>query len=189
MASPFRYGAVYPRGSRFRRAGKTLGVFYGAERPQTAAAEMAFYRLLFYAESPRTPWPANAGEYTAFNAPVETTAALDLTIPPLNADRRIWTDVLSYEPCQTLAEAARTAAIDIIRYESARDPEGGSNLALLSPGAFARREPSQFETWHIKVGPSGAQVIREFPPDRYEFGRDAFGADPRMHGMVWDRHL
>jgi hypothetical protein len=187
MASPFRYGAVYPRGSRFRRAGKTLGVFYGAQRPQTAAAEMAFYRLLFYAESPHTPWPANAGEYTAFNAPVRTTAALDLTIPPLDSDRRIWTDVADYEPCQTLADAARAAAIELIRYESVRDPERGTNLALLSPMVFSSREPAQFETWRIKVGPSGAQVIREFPAERHEFGRDSFGADPRIDGMVWDR--
>ena len=55
MAAPFRYGALYPRGSRFRRAGRTLGVFYGAEGPRTAAAEMAFHRLLFYAELPGHP--------------------------------------------------------------------------------------------------------------------------------------
>ena len=46
LATPFRYGAAYPRGSRFRRAGRTLGVFYAAEAPRTAVAEMAFYRLL-----------------------------------------------------------------------------------------------------------------------------------------------
>ena len=78
MAAPFRYGTAYPRGSRFRRAGRTPGVFYGAERPRTAAAEMAFYRLLFFAESPGTPWPENPGEFTAFNAPVRTPATLDL---------------------------------------------------------------------------------------------------------------
>ena len=32
LATPFRYGAPYPNGSRFRRAGLTLGVFYGAQR-------------------------------------------------------------------------------------------------------------------------------------------------------------
>lgn len=68
LATPFRYGADYPRGSRFRRAGRTLGVFYAAEQVTTAVAEMAFYRLLFFSESPDTPWPANASEYTAFSA-------------------------------------------------------------------------------------------------------------------------
>jgi hypothetical protein len=61
LATPFRYGSVYPKGSRFRRAGRTLGVFYASEEPSTAVAEMAFYRLLFFAESPRTPWPTNPG--------------------------------------------------------------------------------------------------------------------------------
>src|SRR5215211_7035249 len=41
LATPFRYGAPYPHGSRFRRAGLTEGVFYAAEAPQTAVAEMA----------------------------------------------------------------------------------------------------------------------------------------------------
>src|SRR5262249_9650428 len=31
LATPFRYGAPYPVGSRFRRAGFTDGVFYAAE--------------------------------------------------------------------------------------------------------------------------------------------------------------
>ncbi len=187
MAAPFRYGAIYPHGSRFRRAGKTLGVFYGAERPETAAAEMAFYRLLFYAESSETPWPANAGEYTAFNAPVRTAAALDLTAPPLDADRQIWTHISDYEPCQAIAEVAREAAIDILRYQSVRDPLHGINLALLAPSVFTTQSPVKFDTWHIKVGPSGAKVLREFPPARCEFERGTFAADARMHEMVWDR--
>src|SRR5208282_4352542 len=39
LSTPFRYGAVYPKGSRFRRAGVTAGVFYASETPQTAVAE------------------------------------------------------------------------------------------------------------------------------------------------------
>ena len=53
LSTPFRYGSVYPTGSRFRRAGLTEGVFYASETPQTAVAEMAFYRLLFFAEITR----------------------------------------------------------------------------------------------------------------------------------------
>src|SRR3954470_2151464 len=67
LATPFRYGAEYPRGSRFRRAGRTLGVFYASEEPETAIAEMAFLRVLFFSESPATPWPSEVAEYTAFS--------------------------------------------------------------------------------------------------------------------------
>src|ERR1700746_229875 len=44
LFTPFRYGASYPRGSRFRRAGMTQGVFYASAHPRTAAREMAFHR-------------------------------------------------------------------------------------------------------------------------------------------------
>jgi hypothetical protein len=187
MAAPFRYGAVYPHGSRFRRAGRTLGVFYGAENPQTAAAEMAFHRLLFYAEAPQTVWPLNAGEYTAFNAPVRSAMTLDLTLPPLNRDQLLWTEPQNYAACQSLADAARSAKADLIRYQSVRDPQHGANLALLNPTPFIVREPTQLETWRIKVGPFGAQAIREFPAGRYEFDRTAFGRDQRIQDMRWER--
>src|SRR6476659_7785143 len=48
LSTPFRYGSFHPTGSRFRRAGMTDGVFYAAEKPHTAVAKMAFYRLLFF---------------------------------------------------------------------------------------------------------------------------------------------
>lgn len=38
----------------------------------------------------------------------------------------------------------------------------------------------------MRLGPFGAQVVREFPSERYEFGRDAF-ADPRLAAMAWER--
>lgn len=187
MAAPFRYGAIYPHGSRFRRAGRTPGVFYGAEEPQTAAAEMAFYRLLFYGESPQTPFSANPAEYSAFNAPVRSEAAIDLTKPPFAAQRASWIPFSDYEACQAIADAARAASIDVIRYESVRDAQHRANLALLTPRAFIAREPVRFETWRIRIGSFGAQVIREFPNERIEFRRDAFSDDPRLKDMRWER--
>src|SRR4029450_1849069 len=100
LATPFRYGAPYPNGSRFRRAGFTPGVFYASETASTSIAEMAFHRLLFFAEAPDTPWPVNAGDYTAFSVPFTTAAALDLTrTTALARDRAIWTDCLDYAGC------------------------------------------------------------------------------------------
>jgi hypothetical protein len=71
LSTPFRY-APYRKGSRFRRAGFSPGVFYAAEEPRTAAAEIAFYRLLFFAESPDTPWPVNPFEFTDFSVGVQS---------------------------------------------------------------------------------------------------------------------
>ena len=86
--TPFRYGAAYPKGSRFRRAGLTPGVYYASEEPRTAVAEMAFYRLLFFADSPHTPWPTNASQYTGFSASLRSWRMLDLTAPPLDRHAR-----------------------------------------------------------------------------------------------------
>src|SRR6476659_10898077 len=72
LATPFRYGAPYPSGSRFRRAGLTPGVLYASKTSSTAVAEMSFHRLLFFADSPETPWPADAGDLTAFSVPFRT---------------------------------------------------------------------------------------------------------------------
>jgi hypothetical protein len=183
LATPFRYGAVYPAGSRFRRAGRTPGVFYAAEEPETAVAEMAFYRLLFFAESPGTPWPSNPAEYTAFSAAIETPVAIDLTRPPLDHDAAGWTHPTDYAPCQSLAGAARAAGIEAIRYRSVRDPEGRANLAVLSCAAFARPAPVARQTWHIHIGPAGVQALREFPEKRLGFPADAFAGDPRLAGQ------
>ena len=65
LSTPFRY-RPYPNGSRFRRAGPTPSVYYAAEEQRTAAAETAFYRPLFFAESPDTPWPPNPSNAQAF---------------------------------------------------------------------------------------------------------------------------
>jgi RES domain-containing protein len=187
LVTPFRYRPAYPRGSRFRRAGFTPGVFYASRSITTAVAEMAFHRLLFFAESPQTPWPANPGEFTTFAADIRTRSALDLTRPPFAARRAQWIDCTDYEPCQTLVEEARAAAIDVIRYESARDPEGGLNLAVLACGAFASAEPVAQQTWRLHFGSAGVRAVCAFPDQRMEFTRDAFARDSRIATLSWAR--
>ena len=187
LATPFRYAAAYPRGSRFRRAGRTAGVFYASETAATAVAEMAFWRLLFFVESPTTPWPADAAEYTAFAALFDTARAIDLARPPLDADTSAWEHPTDYAACQALADAARTADVEVIRYRSVRDPDRGGNLALLTCRAFAAPEPVERQTWRIRLGRTGVQAICEFPAARIGFDRAAFAADPRIATMRWDR--
>ncbi|CAN7210102.1 RES family NAD+ phosphorylase [Rhizobium rhizogenes] len=180
LATPFRYGAIYPHGSRFRRAGRTLGVFYASEQIETALAEMSFYRLLFFSDSPETPLPTNAAEYTAFAAAIATKQAIDLTLPPLEHDRQAWADPVNYEACQSLADAARAGNVDAILYQSVRDPKSGKNIALLTANAFAAREPVERQTWRIRLSPTGVQALCEFPKSRIGFARNDFGDDPRM---------
>jgi hypothetical protein len=185
LFTPFRYGVPYPRGSRFRRAGHTPGAFYASLQAITAVAEMAFWRLLFYAESPETPWPANPAEYTAFTVRFSTGKGLDLTRAPLSRDAAKWTHPTDYSHCQELADTARSAGVQIVRYQSAR--ASGLNVALLSCAAFKSSEPEERRRWSIHVGATGARAICEFPDERLAFNRTAFARDPRLASMRWDR--
>ena len=187
LSTPFRYGAVYPVGSRFRRAGLTEGVFYAAEEPHTAVAEVVFYRLLFYAESPGTPWPQNAAEYTAFSAAYATRKGIDLAAGKLQRDKALWTRLTDYEPCQRLADSSRSANVDVIRYLSVRDPREGFNLALLDCRVFTKAKPVREQTWRIRLSEAGVQAICESPRSGVTFGRAAFAADPRIAKLRWKR--
>ena len=187
LSTPFRYGAVYPKGSRFRRAGMTEGVFYASETPQTAVAEMTFYRLLFFAESPDTPWPANPAEYTAFSVEYGTKKAIDLTKGKYAAGRAKWMHVTDYTTCQSLAETARSAKIEVIRYASVRDPGHGMNVALLNCRCFRSPKPLDQQTWRIRLSAAGAQAIREAPKFGITFDRKGFAADPRIAKLRWVR--
>jgi hypothetical protein len=184
LATPFRYDAAYPYGSRFRRAGWTKGVYYASARVETALAEMAFYRLLFYAESPATPLPANAAEYTAFSAEIATPSAIDLTKPHLSDDKAVWTDPMDYGPCQALSDTARAANVDAILYQSVRDPEAGLNIALLAPRAFKKKQPSDRVSWRIRLAKTGIQALCEFPMRRIGFAVEEFSGDPRIAKML-----
>jgi hypothetical protein len=161
-------------------------VFYASMTAATAVTEMAFHRLLFFADSASTPWPADAGDYTAFSARFRTRTGLDLTVPPFDAQRARWTHPTEYGPCQALAGAARDAGVEALRYASARDA-GGVNVALLTCRAFAVREPTEHQTWRLSLNAHGVRAVCDFSDARLEFTRDAFAADPRIRALRWER--
>ena len=127
LATPFRYGAPYPAGSRFRRAGYTPGVFYASTTAATAVAELAFHRLLFYADSPGTPWPADPGECTTFSVTYRTPAGLDLTTAPSSRTSDGPTrPTTGRQACRKRAQGRRRSNTYV------RADPGGVNIALLA---------------------------------------------------------
>jgi hypothetical protein len=185
LFTPFRYAALYPAGSRFRRPGLTAGVFYASQQETTAVAELAFRRLLFFAESPSTPWPENAAEYTAFAITVAARKGVDLTRAPFDRERSKWTDPVDYTSCQDFADAARDAGIQLLRYQSAR--ANGVNVAVLSCTAFAAAAPLDRHVWRIHFGGMGVRALGDSPDQRLAFDRAAFARDPRISGLNWNR--
>ena len=186
LFTPFRYPAKYPRGSRFRRAGFTPGVFYASQAVTTAVTEMAFARLLFFHDSPGTPWPVNPVEHTAFQVRFRTMRGLDLIAEPCNRDRAQWTHPTDYTACQGLADAARAASVEAIRYASARDP-GGVNLALLTCVALSVTAPLAVQTWRLHLDRHGVRALCADPDRRLAFDREFFAADPRIAALAWER--
>jgi len=179
LATPFRYGR-YPGSSRFRREGMTPGVFYASEAVETAVAETAFYRLLFFRDSPATPYPANPLEFTAFRTPYATLTAIDLTAAPFDRDAARWADPYDYSHCLALADAAREAEIAVIRYRSVRDSAGGANLAILSCRAFTADRPQAFMTWRLAISARGVNAICDWPNTRLALPVSLFAGDPRF---------
>lgn len=183
LATPFRYRPGYP-GSRFRRhdqgADVADGVFYAAAAIETALAETAFYRFLFFSFSAMRGRPSST-PHTAFRAAV-IGSGLDLTAPPLDRDRAVWTHPTAYGPCQDLADAARSAGADAILYESVRDPAHRLNIAVLRPEALARgRRITGQQSWWLHMTADVVSWICEFPAGGVSFRRAEF-ADPRLAG-------
>jgi hypothetical protein len=156
LATPFRYPAPPPSGSRFRGIGDA-GVWYGADVVHTALAEVAYWRLRFLADSPATP-DLPPVPHTAFRASVAGSAIV-LQQAPFDRQRKQWEDPVSYEATQALARTARSAGVALIRYRSVRDPPHRAAIAVLTPAAFRKSAPLEQQVWLIKVG--RAQVLAE----------------------------
>ncbi|MFO7853947.1 MAG: RES family NAD+ phosphorylase [Paracoccaceae bacterium] len=162
-------------------------MFCAAEPVETAAAEVAFWRLLFFVESPETPWPANPLEFTAFAVGWSAGLCLDLTRPPYADRHEAWIHPTDYAACHAVADEARVLGADAIRSISARDPAGGRNVSLLSCATFVDREPRRRQGWRLKLSAAGVYARCEEPRTALHFDRDAFLRDPRIAALRWER--
>jgi hypothetical protein len=152
LFTPFRYP---PRngGSRFRGEDDS-GVFYGAEDCKTACAEVGYWRWKFWMDSDGLNKHSKTLQLTLFEFHAKTERGIDLSIPPLSTNREEWMHPSDYSDTQQLANQARIANIELIRYNSVRNT-GGICLAILSPNTFrdidAYRNNQQ--TWNLHIEP------------------------------------
>jgi hypothetical protein len=172
LATPFRYPAPPPAGSRFRGIGDA-GVWYGADKVHTALAEVAYWRLRFLSDSPATP-DLPPVPHTAFRASISGTAIV-LSEPPFERQRKRWEDPASYAATQALARSTRAADIALIRYRSVRDPEHRLCVAVLTPKAFRKSDPLEQHTWLLKVTRSRVLAEANLGAERIAFDAHALG--------------
>jgi len=188
LSTPFRYrpvsGGPIDKGSRFRSAGSLDGVFYAAASSEIGAYEVAFYRALFFAESPQTAYPSGAIQLHAFSTKIASDKVLDLTSHPiLNKYSDVWENLSDYSFCQRLAYDARRAGIEVIAYRSVRDPNGGKNYAVLTPDAFSSKKIENTETWSCIILENTVFMHRECPSLSLEIPKEKMREDPRFRGI------
>lgn len=179
LFTPFRYPPLR-HGSRFGRRTER-GIWYGSETQRSAFAEIAYYRLVFL-EGTRADVGPLETQLTTFRAQVRTERGVDLTRPPFAGHRRPIASPTRYEATQALGTAMRAAGVEVARYPSARDVEGGVNVAVFDPGAFGRRQPRGFENWHCVAARKGVEVSSRgyFGHVVHTFPRVDFVVDGRL---------
>ena len=147
LNTPFRYLSPWP--SRFRRVGEA-GIWYGAQRIDTACAEVGYWRWRFLMDSDGLRGQALHVEFTVFLARIDG-QAVDLTQLPWSRASALWSDPSDYAECQALAGAARERDVWWIRYLSVRDPKHGICGAALDPHALTLPRATVQQTWAARV--------------------------------------
>ncbi len=133
LTTPFRYTPRHD--SRFRRAGQGRhGLWYGAGQLQGACAEVAYWRMRFILDSVGLAQRQIVTRHTFFCARVAG-RGIDLMAPPWLAWRAGWRDGADYTQTHRLSEAAESAGMAVIGYESVRAP-GCPCVAVLTPDAL-----------------------------------------------------
>ena len=146
LTTPFRYPPL-PWGSRF---GSQLepSLYYAGLTIDTALAETAFYRMVFWQGMDIEPLSGRLlTQHTIFSAQFLCDPGFALDQAPFDAYRDILIDKQDYGPCQSLGMELREADAQGFQYVSARCPDGGLNIALFTPNALTSRKPEETQNW------------------------------------------
>ncbi|WP_339673460.1 RES family NAD+ phosphorylase [Dasania marina] len=181
LATPFRYPPL-DYGSRF---GTTLerGIFYGAKELNTALAETAVYLWLFQSALHELgPLAAINDHRTALAITIASDRAVDFSSPELAAHHAAISQPGDWSYSQGLGRAMRELEVACFWYPSAR-LQGGVNAGVISPQAFAAKEPSEQQHWQLKLTPESCWFGRH--RGGHEFYRKDFLQDNRLlHPMA-----
>ncbi|WP_068315805.1 RES family NAD+ phosphorylase [Polycladidibacter hongkongensis] len=180
--TPTRY-KPYPA-SRFRVSDSDHAVYYASEDVKTAVYECLFYKLKTFAASPDSGLPANWINKSAIKTPVKACRHLDLTKSPYVELSNQWTDRKDYSCCIGLADEAYKNDVELIRYQSVRDPEKGANLAIMRASAFLEREPNVAGSWKVLFNKTNISLVCENPVQRFDISLDAFDYDEDIRKFV-----
>jgi len=176
--TPFRYPPLQ-HGSRYGRRHEP-SLFYGALTPATVLAEAAYYRFVFW-HGMQTPPPAPIrSEHTLFSARYATARGLQLQSGPCTEYRATLTDRVDYSATQALGSAMREANIEAFECPSARCPDGGTNVALFTPAAFAEPRPLEMQSWLCETSTEAVTFAQPQSRALHRFPIETFTVEGRL---------
>lgn len=178
LATPFRYPPLR-HGSRFGSRFEP-SLLYGARSTGAVLAEAAYYRLVFWHGMAAPPPAPLSTQHTLFGARVRTPRGLRLQDPPFDAFGAALTDRADYGATQRLGAALRAEGIEAFEYRSARDAEGGINIALFAPRALAQRRPAFTEEWLCETGGEAVSFYGVGTRAVTRFGCETFTVEGRL---------
>jgi hypothetical protein len=172
LATPFRYPPL-PYGSRFGGRHEP-GLFYASRSVATVLAESAYYRFVFWQGMRQPPPGSLRTQHTLFGARLRARRGYALNQPPFDRFRAVLASRVDYRPTQALGRRLRQVGADAIEYVSARDADGGLNVALYSPTAFATPRPTFKQEWlcetradEVSFYARGDAGLRAFPLSQF----------------------
>lgn len=175
LATPFRYPPL-KHGSRFG-ARTEPSLFYGSLGLKPVLAEAAYYRFAFWQGMTIPPDGKLVTQHTMLEAEYRTERGLQLHAPPFSAHQRVLTHPSDYAATQALGTEMRQTGIDAFEFTSARDPEGGVNVALFTPDALPRNEPLSWAPWlceltgtHARFSAARTRMVHGFDLTQFQVG-------------------
>ena len=178
LAAPFRYPPL-KHGSRFGKRTES-SLFYGSWGTRTVLAEAAFYRFVFWHDM-ETPPPGKLDtQHTLFGAEYRTERGLQLQQPPFAEHEAVLTHPTDYSQTQALGANLRAADVEVFEFLSARDPDRGINVALLSPVAFANPQPIFQEAWLCELTSEHVLFKAAHGNAVHDFSIEAFQVNDRL---------
>lgn len=178
LMTPFRYPPL-KHGSRFGRRHEP-SLFYGSLSANTALAECAYYRLLFWHGMATPPPKRIQTRHTLFQARYAAAQGLQLQHTPCEAHRETLAHPADYSHTQALGSAMREAGIEAFEFPSARDPDGGENVALFGPSGLASEAPTLTEALWCQVNGGSVTFLNVSENRTAVFKAEHFYHDGRL---------
>lgn len=143
--TPFRYPPL-KHGSRF---GKKIhsSIFYGSYNVETAFAELAYYRFVYYDGMVTAPKKKQkVTQHTSFSIDLSTEQGLILNEQPFKEHASDISDPVSYSVSQKIGEDMRDLNVEAFSYYSAR-AKGKINIGIFNCKAISSLVPNALQHW------------------------------------------